>query len=117
MQDNKNNTQASYDQVAEEYTQQYLNEFDHKPLDRELLNRFASRVAGRGRACDLGCGPGQVARYLHTQGVDVFGIDLSPAMVEQARLANLEIEFRQGDMRSLDLPDGSLAGIAAFYSI
>lgn len=113
----KSNAQASYDEVAERYTEHYLHEFDHKPLDRELLDRFASRVAGKGRACDLGCGPGQVARYLHTRGVDAFGIDLSPKMVENARRVNPGIEFRQGNMRALDLPDDALAGIAAFYSI
>ena len=49
--------------------------------------------------------------------MDAFGLDLSPAMVEQARKAHPGIEFRQGDMRSPDLPDNSLAGIAAFYSL
>lgn len=110
-------TQASYDRVAKEYTERLLHEFDHKPLDRELMDRFASRVAGKGRACDLGCGPGQVAAYLQARGVDVFGLDLSPQMVEQARQANPTIEFQQGDMGALKLPDESLAGIAAFYSI
>jgi ubiquinone/menaquinone biosynthesis C-methylase UbiE len=94
-----------------------LHELDHKPLDRELLDRFAQHITGKGRAVDLGCGPGQVARYLHEQGVDALGIDLSPGMVELARQAHPGIEFRQGDMRALPLPDNSLAGIAAFYSI
>jgi ubiquinone/menaquinone biosynthesis C-methylase UbiE len=111
------NTQSSYDRVAKQYAEQYLHEFDHKPLDRELLDRFASRVKGKGRACDLGCGPGQVARYLHEHGLDVMGIDLSPGMVEQARQAHPGIEFQQGDMAALPLADESLAGIAAFYSI
>ncbi len=110
-------TQASYDRVAAEYADKYLNEFDHKPLDRELLDRFANRVKGLGRTCDLGCGPGQVARYLKGRGVDVMGIDLSPQMVDQARKLNPGIPFQQGDMRHLDLPDGALAGIAAFYCI
>jgi ubiquinone/menaquinone biosynthesis C-methylase UbiE len=38
-------------------------------------------------------------------------------MVEQARLLNPGIDFREGNMLALDLPDASLAGIAAFYSI
>jgi SAM-dependent methyltransferase len=113
----ENDTQRSYDAVAEEYTAQLLNELENKPLDRELLDRFAERIRRKGQVCDLGCGPGQVARYLYERGVDVFGIDLSPGMVEEARKAHPEIEFQQGDMRALDLPDGSLAGIAAFYSI
>jgi ubiquinone/menaquinone biosynthesis C-methylase UbiE len=65
----------------------------------------------------MGCGPGHVARYLHNAGAVVFGLDLSPSMVEQARRLNPGISFRAGNMLALDLPDGSLAGIAAFYSI
>jgi SAM-dependent methyltransferase len=110
-------TRASYDKVAEEYAARLLNELENKPLDRELLDRFAERVGDKGRVCDLGCGPGQIGRYLHERGLDVFGVDLSPAMLEEARKAHPGIPFQQGDMRALDLPDGSLAGIAAFYSI
>jgi len=65
----------------------------------------------------MGCGPGHVARYLRQKGVEVCGVDLSGAMVERARRLSPHIEFRQGDMRRLDAPDGTWAGIAAFYSI
>ncbi|MEP7293051.1 MAG: class I SAM-dependent methyltransferase [Chloroflexota bacterium] len=112
-----NPTQSSYDRVAEEYARRMLPELDHKPLDRQLLERFAAQVAGKGIVCDLGCGPGQVARYLHDHGVSAFGIDLSPEMIANARKAHPELEFQQGDMRALPLPDDSLAGISAFYSI
>ena len=67
--------------------------------------------------CDLGCGPGHIARFLHNAGADVFGLDLSPGMLEEARRLNPEIAFRQGNMLDLDLPDNSLAGIVAFYAI
>lgn len=120
MQDNASNaesTRASYDRVADEYARLIADELKDKPLDREVLDRFAAKVADKGRVCDLGCGPGQVARYLHERGADAFGIDLSPKMLEQARRINPAIEFRQGNMRALDLPDGALAGIATFYSI
>lgn len=117
MQYDTENIRTSYDRVAEEYTRLISDELKDKPLDREALDRFAARVADKGRVCDLGCGPGQVARYLHGRGADAFGIDLSPVMLEQVRRLNPVIEFRQGNMRALDLPDGALAGIAAFYSI
>jgi SAM-dependent methyltransferase len=109
--------QASYDQVAEEYVVRIYDELKHKPLDRQILDRFAERVQGVGPTCDLGCGPGHVARYLHDRGVPIQGVDLSPAMVEVARRLNPGIDFRQGEMRSLEIEDGSLGGIAAFYSI
>ena len=107
----------SYDRLAEEYARRIANELEHKPLDRELLERFARATAGHGEICDIGCGPGHVARYLHDAGASVFGLDLSPGMIEQARKRNPQIPFRQGNMMALDIPDDSLAGVVAFYAI
>ncbi len=112
-----NPTQTSYDRVAEEYVRRMLHELDHKPFDRQLLERFAAQVAGKGRVADLGTGPGQIARYLRDLGVAAFGIDLSPAMVALARAAHPGMDFQQGDMRALPLPNESLAGMTAFYSV
>ena len=109
--------QASYDRVADEYVRRIYDELQHKPLDRQLLDKFADRVRSTELACDMGCGPGHVARYLHEHGVRVCGVDLSPEMVGRARRLNPGIAFMQGDMLALDTADGAWAGIAAFYSI
>lgn len=111
------NTQTSYDRVADEYVRRIYDELQHKPLDRQLLDRFAASVRDVGPACDMGCGPGHVARYLHEHGVQVCGVDLSLAMVERARCLTPGIDFQAGDMMALTAPDGAWAGIAAFYSI
>jgi SAM-dependent methyltransferase len=107
----------SYDRVADEYARRMFSELDKKPLDRELLSRFATEVKDKGEVCDMGCGPGHVARYLRDQGADVFGLDLSAGMLDEARRLNPDISFRRGNMLALDLADASLAGIAAFYAI
>jgi SAM-dependent methyltransferase len=107
----------SYDRVAERYAEKFFNELERKPFDRDLLDRFADTVRGRGKVCDVGCGPGHVARYLHARGVEVLGLDISPRMLEVARELNPGIRFDQGDMQALDLPDSSLAGVVAFYSM
>jgi len=75
----------SYDRLADEYARRMFKELQHKPLDRLLLDRFAANVAGRGEVCDMGCGPGRVARYLCEAGTTVFGLGLSPRILEQAR--------------------------------
>ena len=108
---------SSYDAAARGYADQLFGELDRKPLDRHLLNRFAEQVRGRGPVADLGCGPGQVGRYLHDQGVNVVGVDLSPGMIGEASRLNPEMEFRVGDMRRLDFDAASLAGVVAFYAI
>lgn len=109
--------ERSYDLVADEYARRIADELADKPFDRELLDRFAERVGARGRVCDVGCGPGHVSRYLHERGVDVFGLDLSPRMVEIARRLNPDIDFLVGDMLALAEPDASWSGAVAFYSL
>ena len=108
---------ASYDRVADDYVRRLFDELRHKPLDRELLDRFAERVRDVGAVADVGCGPGHVARYLHERGVRVTGIDLSPGMIARARGLTPLVEFREGDMAALGVADGTWAGITAFYSL
>jgi SAM-dependent methyltransferase len=111
------NTQTSYDRIADEYVLRIFEELQHKALDRQLLDRFAASVRDVGLVCDMGCGPGHVARYLHERGVQVCGVDLSAEMVDRARRLTPAVEFQQGDMMALDTPDGAWVGIAAFYSL
>jgi SAM-dependent methyltransferase len=66
-----------YNRIAEQYANHLGKELEAKPLDRELLLRLAEAAAGRGVICDIGCGPGQVARFLRDAGADVFGLDIS----------------------------------------
>src|SRR5947209_2622609 len=108
---------SSYDRLADEYARRIFDELSHKPFDRELLNHFAARVSGRGEVCDMGCGPGQVAQYLHDHGAPALGLDLSPRMVEEARILNPGIRFQEGNKMALPFEDRTLAGITAFYAI
>ena len=104
--------------MAENYAEQFRDEMDKKPFDRKMLDWLAEKVGDLGVICDIGCGPGQIARYLHSQGVEVCGVDLSPAMVQQAQGLNPDIPFQRGDMLTLaDVADNSYGGVAAFYSI
>jgi SAM-dependent methyltransferase len=110
-------TQTSYDQVATKYAERFKDEMDEKPFDRDCLDRLAREVGDLGPICDMGCGPGQIARYLHRQGVDALGVDLSPRMIAEAQRLNPEIHFHQGDMLNLPDANNSWGGIAAFYCI
>ena len=40
--------QESYDRLAKQYAEHIADELQHKPLDRQLLDRFAERVKERG---------------------------------------------------------------------
>lgn len=111
-------TRASYDAFADEYAARFQDELAAKPIDRAVLAGFAELVAagGGGPVADVGCGTGRVTKHLHTLGVDAFGIDLSPGMLAEARRHYPGLRFEEGSMLGLDLPDGGLGGLLAWYS-
>src|SRR5215469_13092127 len=110
-------TGVSYDRIAEHYATEYFDELSRKPFDCELLTRFAQSLRAHARVCDIGCGPGHIARYLANRGLNVTGVDLSPAMVATAQRLSPELLFVRGDMLKLPFDDQWFAGIAAFYSL
>ncbi|MFE3456307.1 class I SAM-dependent DNA methyltransferase [Nocardiopsis aegyptia] len=108
-----------YDAFAADYTDRFRDALDAMPMDRAMLGVFAElvRAAGPGPVADLGCGSGRVTAYLRDLGLPVFGVDLSPAMVELARREHPGLRFEVGSILDLDLPDGSVGGALAYYSI
>ncbi|TDU05700.1 methyltransferase family protein [Streptomyces sp. 846.5] len=112
-------TRTSYDTVAVSYADQLRHALDDKPYLRAALALFAEAVhdAGGGPVADLGCGPGHVTAHLHRLGVDAFGIDVSPGMVDVARRDHPELRFEVGSMTELHLADASIAGALAFWSL
>ncbi|MFI7411317.1 class I SAM-dependent DNA methyltransferase [Streptomyces sp. NPDC049627] len=113
-------TRASYDAIAPAYTDAFPDWLaDSSPLDRSLVTAFAELARDNAPApvADLGSGPGYITARLHGLGLPVFGVDISPQMVALARRAHPELRFHVGSMTSLDLPDETLGGIVALYSI
>jgi len=111
-------TRTSYDTLAAAYAERADDELARKPLDRAVLGVFAElvREAGGGPVADVGCGTGMATAHLHSLGVDVRGIDLSPGMLAQARRRLPAVRFDVGSMFDLDLPDSGVAGLCAYYS-
>ncbi|MET9734837.1 class I SAM-dependent methyltransferase [Streptomyces sp. NPDC006458] len=108
----------SYDTVAAEYAASVKSPAELDPLSRNMLAAFAElvRADARGPVADLGCGPGKVTAHLAGLGVDVFGVDLSPRMIELARGEHPGLRFHVGTMTGLELDDRELGGILAYYS-
>lgn len=84
------------------------------PSDRQIVDSWSEQV--RGRVLDAGCGPGHWTKYLKDLGIDVFGIDVAPAFVEQARSAYPGIQFDLQSIDRIDEPDGSLGGVLSWFS-
>jgi SAM-dependent methyltransferase len=112
-------TRNSYDADADGYADKVQGLLGANPYLRAHLALFADLVrdAGGGAVADIGCGPGYVTRHLHDLGIDAFGIDLSPEMIALARRDHPDVRFEVGTMTDLDLADGSLGGVLAFWSV
>lgn len=112
-------TRSSYDTIAEYYAEHLRDELATRPVDRATLATFAELVheTGNPRIADIGCGPGRLTGHLLDLGLDPSGVDLSPGMIAQARQAHPGARFDVGSMLDLDLPDGELGGVVAWYSI
>jgi trans-aconitate methyltransferase len=68
---------------------------------QDLLGLLAPRAGER--ILDLGCGTGQLANEIAAAGAEVWGIDNSPAMIEQARRNYPQIHFDIGDGAELEV--------------
>ncbi|AUS81108.1 class I SAM-dependent methyltransferase [Actinoalloteichus sp. AHMU CJ021] len=112
-------TATAYDQLAVPYAEFARDALAGLPLDRAVLAAFAElvRTTSPGPVVELGCGPGQLTAHLRELGLDVFGVDLSPAMIDIASRAYPDLRFDLGSMDRLDLADGSVSGIVSWYSI
>jgi SAM-dependent methyltransferase len=112
-------TRDSYDALAAEHPDVVNADLDDRVLDRALFAVFAElvRAGGNKPVADVGCGAGRVTVLLARQGLDAFGIDLSPGMVALARRTYPHLRFEEGSMLALDVPAATLGGLLAYYSI
>lgn len=110
-------TRNGYDLTAAMYAERFHAHLHDKPLDRAMLAGFAGLVERQRVVADVGCGTGATSRMLADFGLDVLGIDLSPNMVAEARRRNPDLNFQVGSMTDMDLDDGRLDGICAWYSV
>ncbi|MHB1987532.1 MAG: class I SAM-dependent DNA methyltransferase [Acidimicrobiales bacterium] len=111
-------TRAAYDTVAAVYARLLPDLRAETPLDRAMLASFAelTAAAGLGPVADLGCGTGRITTHLGSLGVDAFGVDLSPAMVDLARRTHSHLRFDVGSITALELSDAAVGGVVAWYS-
>lgn len=77
----------------------------------------ALRLRDRSRLLDAGCGPGHFGIAFAQRGCLVDGIDLSPEMIERARVnaaaAGVTIPYSVGDLAALNAPDATYDAIVA----
>ncbi len=82
------------------------------------LVKFAGVVSGQA-VLDVACGTGVVAVTAARQGARVTGLDLTPELLARARenaaLAEVRIEFHEGDVEQLPFADASFDVVLSQY--
>src|SRR3954470_2486648 len=82
------------------------------------LVSFAGVATGQ-MLLDVGCGTGVAAITAARRGAKVRGLDLSPVLLERARehaqLANLDVDFAEGDAESLPYGDNEFDAVLSQF--
>lgn len=115
---------AHQDLIRDQFTRQAQLFSTAAPITNETALRMIVEAARPGpddRMLDIACGGGLVVCAFAPHVNQATGIDMTPAMLDQARklaagkgLANAE--FRQGDATALPYPDGSFAIVTSRFS-
>lgn len=110
--------------IVEQFTVQSAPFADYAPhSDAEAMRlvREAAEIGPDDVALDVACGPGIVARDFARRARHVTGIDLTPAMIDQARTRQeaeglTNIDWRVGDVRRLPFDAGAFSLVFSRYA-
>lgn len=104
-----------YTEMADIYIRMFGAVEHVNPEDLGFLERNLGHCDGT--VLDAGCRPGHLTAYLTDLGLTARGIDLVPEFIDSARSAWPKLDFAVGSVHTLDIPDRSLSGILAWYSL
>jgi len=92
---------------GEQVIEQYANRADDglTPEEQTVVSKHFTDPDAR--ILDLGCGTGRTTAPLDAMGYDIVGVDLSEALVGEARKSHPEVSFQVGDATDLSFPDES----------
>lgn len=69
------------------------------------------------RLLDVCCGPGYVAGAAAARGASAVGVDITPAMIDEARRRFPNAEFQEGDAENLGFSDGSFDAVTCAFGL
>ena len=110
--------------IVEQFTKQAV-PFSEMPLHNdEDTNRLVIETAGIGpedTVLDVACGPGLITCAVGRVARHVTGIDITPAMIEQARkrqqsMGLTNMEWRVGNVLPLPFPESAFSAVITRYS-
>src|SRR5271166_6160520 len=116
---------SHHETILDQFTRQAI-PFASAPAIRntDALNRIVqmAQAGPDDTVLDVACGPGLLVCAFARVVRHATGIDLTPAMLEQARKLQMEsglanITWQQGDVESLPYPDGAFSIVASRFAL
>jgi ubiquinone/menaquinone biosynthesis C-methylase UbiE len=93
-------------QRFDEFASEYANRFADVGGYEDSIQRFCNLISGNPpHILELACGPGNVTRLLKQRFPQcrILGLDLAPRMIELAKQAIPEVDFRVMDVRDISI--------------
>lgn len=112
MEDITGLTINTYNEIAEQYTQDFFNNEE----DKKFVNEFVKYLNGN-KILDMGCGCGNLTKEFIKDGYDTVGIDLSKKMIEIARKKVPNTRFEIQDIRKTNFEDETFDGLFVSRSL
>lgn len=110
--------QAAQATAFDRISARYGEAFPHKEGQLACGDWMLAQLPAGSRVLDLGCGTGlPSARQLASGGCQVTGVDISPAMLAQARANVPEATFLEFDLANLGRLPGGYEAVVAFFSL
>jgi trans-aconitate methyltransferase len=103
--------------VYNRHVKEYVGKFMSLDLYKDTFDHLLEILPMNAHVLELGCGPGNVVKYLKAKRPDlhILGIDLAPEMIKEAERQNPGSTFRLMDVRNADQLNRNFdAVIAAF---
>ncbi len=97
--------------LAPAYDLPFLQQWVYRPPHDEVIAQL--RAAGSRRIADIACGTGilsdRIERELHPD--EIYGVDMSEGMLNQARARSNRVQYLHGPAEQLPFDDGALDAV------
>lgn len=103
----------TYNKIAQEYDKEFGNDYSDTPY----VDKFLNYLEGK-KVLDIGCGVGNLTKYIMDKGFNVEGIDLLKEILNIAKQKYSDIKFYEMNMKEITLRkkyDGIMLAYSLFH--
>ncbi|WP_158586478.1 class I SAM-dependent DNA methyltransferase [Leptospira stimsonii] len=105
----------TWNEIADLYEEKFMD----FPLYNETYDFFCKELPENSRVLELGCGPGNIAKYIVEKRNDLIleGIDIAYNMINLAKKNNPSCTFSVGDIRKYESQHNKFSGIICGFCL